>query len=29
MRALLESRRELDHVTKRHGLIEQAFAGAF
>jgi 2-dehydro-3-deoxyphosphooctonate aldolase (KDO 8-P synthase) len=29
MRALLESLRELDHVTKRHGLIEQAFAGAF
>jgi len=29
MRALLESLIELDHVTKRHGLIEQAFAGSF
>ena len=29
MRALLESLIELDHVTKRHGLLEQAFAGSF
>ena len=29
MRALLESLVELDRVTKRHGLLEQAFAGSF
>ena len=29
MRALLESLIELDHVTKRHGLLEHAFAGSF
>jgi 2-dehydro-3-deoxyphosphooctonate aldolase (KDO 8-P synthase) len=29
MRALLESLLDLDRVTKRHGLLEQAFAGSF